>query len=397
MATDINAPAEAARSVKPTARNPQVRAILYQGVMIALVGAAAWFLVANLNHNRDIRGIATGYAFLEREAGFAISESLIAFTPSGSYARALFVGLLNTVAVSVLAIVFGSILGLVVGVSRLSSNWPLARLAAAYVDVVRNVPLIAQLLLWAGLIRLSSPSPRQAISLGDVVFISNRGIQVPSIGVDPVFLWTIAAVVAAAILAWVLLGRRLFRRLPAGRSLSGAPVALSLFVGIPILVWAIVGTRLELDVPRLEGFNFRGGWTLTPEFATMLIGLSVYGGAFIAEVVRGGLLAVPNGQKEAASALGLHPGVILRRVVLPQAVRIMIPPLTSQYLNVVKNSSLAVVIGYPDLVSIGSTIGNQTGQVIEAISIFMAIYLFISLSISIGMNAYNRRMALWGH
>ncbi|OWJ59879.1 amino acid ABC transporter permease [Inquilinus limosus] len=374
--------------------DPRLRAIFYQVVLLLVVVAVGWFLVSNLIHNREVRGIQTGYGFLSREAGFAIAESPISYSPSDPYARAFLVGLMNTLKVSVLGIILATLLGLVIGVSKLSSNWLLAKIATAYVDVVRNIPLTVQLLLWAGLIRVSAPPPRQALHPVPGVFVSNRGIQVPSLEDNPIFLWMAVAALVALVLGWGIARWAKQRQATTGQQFHSIWVGIGLFIGLPLIVWLGGGAPAAFEVPELKGFNFQGGWTLTPEFAAMLIGLTVYTAAFIAEIVRGGILAVSHGQTEAARALGLHSGITLRRIVLPQALRTIIPPLTSQYLNVTKNSSLAVVIGYPELVSIGNTIGNQTGQVVEAISIFMAVYLLISLSISIGMNIYNRRMSL---
>lgn len=374
--------------------DPRLRAIFYQILLLLVVVGVGWFLVSNLIHNREVRGIQTGYGFLTREAGFAISETPISYSPSDSYSTAFLVGLVNTLKVSILGIILATLLGLVVGISKLSSNWLLAKIATAYVDVVRNIPLPVQLLLWAGLIRVSAPPPRQALHPVPGVFVSNRGIQVPSLESNPIFLWMAVAALVALVIAWVIARWARQRQAATGQQFHSIWAGIGLFIGLPLVVWLAGGAPAAFEVPELKGFNFSGGWTLTPEFAALLIGLTVYTAGFIAEIVRGGILAVSHGQTEAARALGLHSGITLRRIVLPQALRTIIPPLTSQYLNVTKNSSLAVVIGYPDLVSIGNTIGNQTGQVVEAISIFMAVYLFLSLAISIAMNIYNRRMTL---
>lgn len=393
MSNDF-APAHANHPPASPASDPRLRSLVTQiAILLAVVGVG-WFLVANLNHNRAIHGIATGYGFLDREAGFAIAETPIAYAPSDTYARAFLVGLVNTLKLSAIGIVLATALGVVVGVGRLSSNWLLAKLAGGYVDLIRNVPLVVQLLLWAGLIRISAPSPRQAIGPILGAFISNRGIQMPAIKHDPTFLAVAVAALVALLVGWGIAGWARRRQSATGQPFRSGRIAVALFIGLPLVVWLAGGAPAALDLPRLEGFNFEGGWTLSPEFTTMLVGLTVYTASYIAEIVRGGLLAVSHGQTEAARALGLHTGVILRRIVMPQALNIIIPPLTSQYLNLIKNSSLAVVIGFPDLVSIGNTIGNQTGQVVEAISIFMAVYLVISLAISLAMNAYNHRIAL---
>lgn len=374
--------------------DPRLRSPILQILLFSIVVGCVYFTIFNLNHNRAIHGIATGYGFLNREAGFAIAETPIPYTPRDTYARAFLVGLVNTLKVSAIGILLATFLGIVLGVSRLSSNWLVAKLAGGYIDLIRNVPLVIQLLLWGGLIRIGAPPPRQAIGPLFGIFISNRGIQVPAIKSDPVFLAVlIASLVALLLGSGVAIWARK-RQAATGQPFQSGRIRLALFIGLPLLIWLAGGAPVAIDLPQLQGFNFKGGWTLSPEFTTMLVGLTVYTSSYIAEIVRGGLLAVSHGQTEAARALGLHTGVILRRIVLPQALNIVIPPLTSQYLNLIKNSSLAVVIGFPDLVSIGNTIGNQTGQVVEAISIFMAVYLFISLAISLAMNAYNRRIAL---
>jgi general L-amino acid transport system permease protein len=365
------------------------RSVLYQAAFLILIMAISGFMLANLTYNRELRGITTGFGFLSREAGFAISETPITYSPNSTYARALLIGLLNTFKVSILAVVLSTLLGLVVGIGKISDNLLVRKVAACFVDVVRNVPLVVQLLLWIGLIRIGAPPPRQAISLADSLFISNRGIQMPSVEVQGTLLWILIPIFAAFIALWSLsVWKERHRKKP-----SGYRYWQVIIICVSVMIWLGAGSPAVLSYPTLQGFNFKGGWTLSPEFVAILVGLTVYSSAFIAEIVRGGLLSVPLGQTEAARSLGLHDGETLKRIVLPQAVQIMIPPLTSQYLNVFKNSSLAVVIGYPDLVSIGNTTGNQTGQVIEAISIFMAVYLLISLSISLAMNAYNGRLA----
>jgi general L-amino acid transport system permease protein len=372
---------------------PWVRATVYQVVALALVGLVAWFLVSNLLHNLAARHIATGFGFLGREAGFAISEGLISYSPGSSYGRAIWVGILNTVLVSVLGIVFATLLGVLVGIGRLSRNWLVARLASVYVEAIRNVPLLLQLFFWYSIITEIMPGPRQAHQPLPGVFLSNRGLKIPALGGEAVG-WMLLGLVlavtgAVALHCW---GRQRQR-------LTGQPFPLgrwvvALLIVLPGLGWLVGGRELTLDVPVLKGFNFAGGWTLSPELAALLFGLVIYTSAFIAEVVRSGILAVDAGQWEAASALGLRRSVILRQVVLPQALRVIIPPMTSQYLNLTKNSSLAVAIGYPDLVSILNTTMNQTGQAIEGVLIIMAAYLTVSLSISLCMNLYNRRMAL---
>ncbi|MDX3907492.1 MAG: amino acid ABC transporter permease [Pigmentiphaga sp.] len=374
--------------------NPSVRSVVYQTLALAAVAAVAWFLVSNTLSNLAARNIASGFGFLEREAGFAIGETPIRYDPQDTYARAILVGLLNTLRVAAVGIVLATVLGTLMGVARLSRNWLVARLAGTYVELMRNTPLLLQLFLWYALITETMPAARQAIELLPGVFISNRGIKLPLPADHPGFDLAAAGFALAVVLALALAHvARKKQRLsgevrPAGRWIA------ALLLGLPLAGWLAGGAPLAFDVPRLQGFGFVGGATLTPEYAALLFGLVVYTGAFIAEVVRAGIQSVDRGQWEAAESIGLRRGAVLRLVVLPQALRVIIPPLTSQYLNLTKNSSLAVAIGYPDIVSIANTTLNQTGQAIEGVLIIMAVYLAVSLSISVLMNLYNRRMAL---
>ncbi|HMN65185.1 MAG TPA: amino acid ABC transporter permease [Burkholderiaceae bacterium] len=374
--------------------NERFRAVLYQVLLLAAVVGVGWFLVANTLHNLSTRQIQVGFGFLSREAGFEIAESHVAYDPSNTYGRALWVGLLNTLWVSALGIVAATILGTLIGVARLSSNWLVARLASAYVEFMRNIPLLLQLFVWYGLVTELLPPVREAIAFGDLAFLSQRGLRYAWPQPSPAWSaagWGLAAAFVLA-LAWGHLARRQQRA-------TGAqwPViwpSLALLVALPVAAWLAGGAPTALDVPQLGGFDFQGGRSLSPEFIALLVGLSTYTAAFIAEVVRGGILSVPRGQTEAAMALGLKPVQRLRRVTMPQALRVIIPPLTSQYLNLTKNSSLAVAIGYPDLVAVANTTMNQTGQAIEAIAILMAVYLAVSLAISLLMNWYAARVRL---
>ena len=312
---------------------PRRRAILLQAILLAVLALLLGYLYWNTKQNLEARRIASGFAFLWREAGFEIGEtSSIAFSAADTYLRALAVGLANTLRVAAIGVVLATILGTLLGLARLSPNFLLAKLAAGYVEVVRNVPLLVQLFFWYAIITEVLPGPEDALNPLPGVFLSNRGIFFPLPG----------------------------------------------------------------DWPELSGFNFTGGGTLTPEFAALLVGLVTYTAGFIAEIVRAGILSVPRGQVEAARSMGLERRDQLRHVILPQALRLIVPPMTSQYLNLTKNSSLAVAIGYPDLVSIANTTMNQTGQSIEGIAIIMAVYLTISLSISAFMNWYNKRVAMRG-
>ncbi len=372
----------------------RLRAIVYQALLLAAVVGIGWFLVANTLHNLSTRQIQVGFGFLSREAGFEIAESPIVFDPSNSYGRAFLVGLLNTLRVSAIGIVVATLLGTLIGIARLSSNWLVARLASAYVEFVRNVPLLLQLFVWYGLITELLPPVREAIAFGDLAFLSQRGLRYAWPQAAPGWSaagWAFAAAVVLA-LAWRTLASR--RQRATGAQWPVLWPALGLLLLLPVGAWLAGGAPTQVDLPRLGGFDFRGGRSLSPEFIALLVGLSTYTAAFIAEVVRGGILSVPRGQAEAAMALGLKPGQRLRLVTMPQALRVIIPPLTSQYLNLTKNSSLAVAIGYPDLVAVANTTMNQTGQAIEAIAILMAVYLAISLAISLVMNWYAARTRL---
>ncbi|MDM9561175.1 MULTISPECIES: amino acid ABC transporter permease [Bordetella] len=373
--------------------DPGVRAVVYQVVALALVALAVWFLVSNTLNNLAVRNISTGFDFIGREAGFAIGETPIAYSPADTYGRAIWVGLLNTLRAAVLGIVLATILGTLIGVGRLSKNWLMAKVCSIYVEIMRNVPLLLQLFFWYALITENMPGPRQALNPLPGVFISNRGLKVP--GLEGGSLDWILAGLALAIVGTIVAAHWGKKRQEAtGRVFPLGRAALGLFIVLPVLGWLVGGASLTLDMPELKGFNFAGGLTLSPEFAALLAGLVIYTSAFIAEVVRSGIQAVNQGQWEAAGSLGLRRSRILRLVVLPQALRVIIPPMTSQYLNLTKNSSLAVAIGYPDIVSVVNTTMNQTGQAIEGILIIMAAYLTVSLSISVFMNWYNKRIAL---
>ncbi len=373
--------------------DPAVRSIIYQVVALCAVGGVVWFLVHNTLHNLAVRNIASGFGFLSREAGFAIGENMISYSPADTYGRALTVGILNTLRAAVFGIVFATILGTIIGIARLSRNWLVSRLARIYVEVMRNIPLLLQLFFWYAIISETMPGPRQALKPLPGVFVSNRGIKMPWVVGDGLA-WMLGGLVLA-IVASVVIARWARRRQDkTGQTFPVLGVSAVLVLALPGLTMLAGGGTLTPDIPVLKGFNFVGGVTLSPEFAALLIGLVVYTSAFIAEVVRSGIQSVNHGQWEAAEALGLSNPRVLRLVVLPQALRVIIPPMTSQYLNITKNSSLAVAIGYPDIVSVVNTTLNQTGQAIEGIMIIMAAYLTVSLSISFFMNWYNKRIAL---
>lgn len=368
--------------------------MLYQVLAVVLLLALWLFLISNVLTNLEERSIRTGFGFLQREAGFRIGESLIAYSAESSYGRAYVAGIINTLRVALIGIVLASFIGILLGIARLSPNWLIVQLASVYIETIRNIPLLLQLFFWYAVVTGVLPPVRQALTLLPGVYLSKSGLMFPAVMPHPIYPYVMGAFVAGCLLAWVM-ARRAKRHLEqTGQRRSALLPGLGCMIGLPTVVWLIGGAPTELDVPALTRFTFKGGNTITPEFLALLLGLTTYTAAFIAENVRGGIQAVPWGQTEAASALGLRRSTALRLVILPQALRIIIPPTTSQYLNLTKNSSLAVAIGYPDLVSVTNTSLNQTGQAIECIAIMMAVYLSISLTISLIMNWYNSYVAL---
>ena len=390
MQTQIGAPKQ-----KLSFSDPKVRAWLFQIITIVAVVSLGWYLFNNTQTNLQHRGITSGFDFLERSAGFGIAQHLIDYTESDSYARVFVIGLLNTLLVTVIGVVLATLLGFIIGVARLSPNWMINKLATVYVEVFRNIPPLLQILFWYFAVFLTMPLPRNSHNLGDTFFMSARGLNMPAALAADGF-WPFVASVGVAIVAIVLMARWANKRFEA----TGVPfhkfwAGLALFIVIPALCVLIFGVPLHWEMPRLAGFNFVGGWVLIPELLALTLALTVYTAAFIAEIVRSGIESVSHGQTEAARSLGLRPGPTLRKVIIPQALRVIIPPLTSQYLNLAKNSSLAAGIGYPEMVSLfAGTVLNQTGQAIEVIAITMSVYLAISISISLLMNAYNKRIAL---
>jgi len=371
-----------------------VRGVLFQAIVAGIVVAVAWYLFSNTLNNLALRHISTGFGFLGREAGFEIGESQIPYSPADSYSRAILVGLVNTAIVSVVGIVLCTILGTIVGIARLSSNWLVAKLAAVYVETIRNTPVLLQLLFWYVLIGTALPGPRQAWQPLPGLFLSNRGVRMPAPIFDSVHLMMLGlAVLGIGASVWWARRCRL-RQEATGRRPPLLLPALGFILLPPLILFVAAGAPSSFDVPALRGFNFAGGMGFSPELTALTFGLTVYTASYVAETVRAGILAVPKGQTEAARALGLSGGRVLRLVVLPQAVRIIIPPLISLYLDLIKNSSLAIAIGYPDLVSVTNTMINQTGQAIEGVAIQMAIYLLVSLAISALLNWYNARIAL---
>jgi general L-amino acid transport system permease protein len=369
------------------------RGVVYQVLLAVGVVLLGWYLYYNTNANLERQGIATGFDFLGERAGFSIGESLIPFDSANSYGRALVVGIFNTLYVAAFGIVLATILGVFMGIARVSTNWLISKLASGYVEVCRNVPVVLHVIFWASVIRMLPP-PREALSPFAGFFITNRGVIYPIPVESPVYPWVGAALVAGIVLATLFARWASRRREQTGQYVPSFLPGLGIILGLPLLAWLAGGAPIDWSVPALRGFNFQGGASLTPEFVGLLVGITVYTGAFIAEIVRAGIQSVPHGQIEAARAVGLRPGLVMRLVILPQALRVIVPPTTSQYLSLTKNSSLGVLIGYPDLVNVGNTTLNQTGQALEAIAIMMTVYLMISLTISLFMNVYNRLVAI---
>lgn len=375
--------------------NERLAGLLWQIVVVGIAIAVVAWLWSNAVHNLSVRRISTGFAFLGREAGMPIADAWLAYSPQNTYLRAFIVGLVNTlrVAVAVIGIALATVLGTMIGIARLSSNWLLSRLAAVYVEVLRDLPLLLQLLFWYVLMQ-GLPAARGAWMPIDGVYLSNRGLVLPSIPIAEGNLWVIGMGALGLVASYALHRRLVARQLLDGRPRRLWPYALALVVGLPALLSWGLGASWTIAMPELRGFNFVGGWTLAPEYFALLVALVTYTSAFIAEIVRSGIQAVHRGQWDAAMALGLRRSFVLRHIVMPQALRVIIPPMTSQYLNLTKNSSLAVAVGYQDIVSIANTTLNQTGQAIEAIALIMLVFLTISLGISLFMNWYNARIAL---
>ena len=391
-------PAERAKNNVVAARwiyDPKVRGIVFQAVAVACVAWMFFYFISNALHNMETRGIATGFDFLNNRASFGISQTLISYSEDDTYGRAFLIGLLNTLLVSAIGIVFATILGFLIGIARLSKNWILSRLAAVYIETFRNIPLLLQVFFWYFCVLRNLPGPRQSLSLADMFFLNVRGLYIPSPVTEPGFWVVSAAFVVAIIASWGVAKWAKKRQYLTGQTFPVFFSGLGLLIGLPLLAYLVTGMPMHWEYPELKGFNFRGGFTIIPELFSLAVALTIFTAASIAEIVRSGILAVSKGQVEAAGALGLRGGLILRFVVIPQAMRVIIPPLTSQFLNLVKNSSLATAVGYPDLVSVfmGSTL-NQTGQAVEIISMTMLVYLTISLVTSALMNIYNAKKAL---
>jgi general L-amino acid transport system permease protein len=366
-------------------------------LQVAFVILLAWIgfeIAANARANLETQHVTSGFGFLKNTAGFDVSQTLIPYSGSDSYTRVFLVGLLNTLLVSVIGIFFATVIGFIVALGRLSPNWLLSRVAGAYVELIRNLPLLFQILFWYLAVLAALPSPRQSISLFGVFFLNNRGLIVPTPIGEPGLLPFTISVVLAILVSFALRNYARAQLFGKGMSITIWPYVIGLLIGLPLLSGLVFGVPFVFEWPVLRGFNFSGGSRVIPEFVALLVALSTYTAAFIAEIVRAGILSVHRGQMEAGLSLGLKCGSVLRQIVVPQALRVILPPLTNQYLNLTKNSSLAVAIGYPDLVSVfaGTTL-SQTGQAIEIIGITMGVYLLISLVTSAIMSFYGWRLS----
>lgn len=378
----------------PFFRDPTKLAILYQILTVIGVGLLSYYLISNTLANLERQSISTGFDFVQKEAAFEIGESAIDYSAADSYGRALLVGFLNTLIVSFIGIILTVFLGTFIGIARLSSNWLVAKLAAAYIELFQDIPVLLQLFFWYAFFYEILPSPRQALNPVDGVFLCNRGLIFGIPEWHNAFMYGGIALLIGIVLVFIIKKWAAKRQAATGQIFPTVKVSIALLLGLPILTWLMTGAPTAMDIPALKGFNFKGGVTISPEFTALLLGLVLYTAAFVAEVVRAGIQSVSKGQREAAMSIGLKPGQVLNLVILPQALRVIVPPLTSQLLNLTKNSSLAVAIGYPDFVSVAGTTINQTGQAIEGVALIMIVYLIFSLSTSAYMNWYNKKIAL---
>ncbi|WP_300463124.1 amino acid ABC transporter permease [Desulfobacula sp.] len=374
--------------------DPDKRSIIYQIGAACLFAFVAWYLVSNTMANLERQSIATGFGFLNHEAAFEIGESLIEYSAADRYIRALWVGFLNTLLISFIGIILTVILGTFLGIARLSKNWLINKCAAGYIELFQDIPVLLQLFFWYAFFYEMLPSPRNAIHPFNGLFLCNRGFIFGIPQAHPVYTYMAMAFIIAVIVIFFLKKWATKRQNLTGQTFPVLYTSVALVIGLPLVCWLIGGAPTDMNIPVLKGFNFKGGLTISPEFAALLLGLVLYTAAFVAEVVRAGIQSVNKGQTEAAMAIGLKPGQILNLIILPQALRVIIPPLTSQMLNLTKNSSLAVAIGYPDFVSVAGTAINQTGQAIEGVMLIMIVYLIFSLSTSAFMNWYNEKMAI---
>jgi general L-amino acid transport system permease protein len=372
----------------------KTRAIIYQIVTAAFVAFIGYYLISNVQTNMEKQSIASGFGFIEKEAAFEIGESLVEYSAADTYGRALLVGVLNTLKVSFIGMILTTILGTIIGVCTLSSNWLISKFGTMYVELFQNIPVLLQLFFFYALFYEIFPPPRQALNPITGVFITNRGVDFPVPAPDPAWGYVGLAFVAACIVIWLVNRWAVKRQERSGQQFPTFWVGLGILLGLPLLTWILNGAPTQMDVPVLKGFNFQGGRNISPEFSALLIGLVLYTASFIAQIVRAGIQSISHGQTEAAMSIGLRPGMVLKLVIFPQALRVIVPPLTSQLLNLTKNSSLAVAIGYPDFVQVAGTTINQTGQAVEGVAMMMVVYLTFSLLTSAFMNWYNKKIKI---
>ena len=372
----------------------KTRAILYQVITAALVAFLGYYLISNVQNNMAKQSIASGFGFLEKEAAFEIGETIIEYSAADTYGRALLVGVLNTLKVSLVGMILTTILGTIVGVCTLSSNWLIAKLGFIYVEVFQNIPILLQLFFFYALFYEAFPGTRQALNPITGVYLSNRGIDFAVPAADPAWATMGLAFLAACIATYLLHKWATKRQEQTGAQFPSIWFGLALLAGLPLIAWLLNGAPTAMDIPVLKGFNFQGGKNISPEFSALLIGLVLYTASFIAQIVRAGIQSISHGQTEAAMSIGLKPWLVLKLVIFPQALRVIVPPMTSQLLNLTKNSSLAVAIGYPDFVQVAGTTINQTGQAVEGVALMMLVYLTFSLKTSAGMNWYNKKIAI---
>lgn len=374
--------------------DPKVRGIVYQIITLALVVLFIAFLVHNTLLNLQKNHIASGFGFLDGRAGFDIGQHLIAYSSDSTYKHALLVGLLNTLQVAIAGIVTASIIGFLVGMGRLSKNWLIAKLSQVYVEVFRNIPPLLVIFFWYKGVISVLPQPKDSVKLPFDIYINNRGITFPKAIFGDGYQYIALAFVVGIVLSVFLYSWAKRRQMASGKQFPVMSSSIALILGLPLLTFFALGQPLTFELPLVGRFSMQGGSVIGPEFTSLYLALSFYTAAFIAEIVRGGIKAVSKGQTEAASALGLSGGHTSRLIILPQAMRLIIPPLTSQYLNLTKNSSLAVAVGFSDIVSVGGTILNQTSQAIEIVGIWLVVYLTISVATAMFMNWFNAKMAL---
>ena len=372
----------------------KTRGILYQIFTACLVALLGYYLISNVQNNMEKQAIASGFGFMEKEAAFELGESIIEYSAADSYGRALVVGILNTLKISFIGMILTTMLGVIFGVSTLSSNWLVSKLSTAYVELLQNIPVLLQLFFFYALFYEAFPSPRQALNPFYGLFITNRGVDLAIPAAHEAHGYMFWAFLLACIIVYFVNRWAHKRQDETGEQFPMLWVGTGIIIGLPAITWLVFGAPTAMNVPELKGFNFEGGMNISPEFAALLIGLVLYTAAFVAQIVRAGIQSITHGQTEAAMSIGLKQKHVLKLVIFPQALRVIVPPLTSQLLNLTKNSSLAVAIGFPDFVAVAGTTINQTGQAVEGVALMMAAYLIFSLSTSAFMNWYNKKIAI---